>query len=84
MKNEKCNYCGSVRYSTKKTDYLYSHNGKYLLVPNVPVEVCDSCGMIYYDAKNLLDIEKHFFAISNNEEKPDGFINVPHKSLYAA
>lgn len=47
----KCNYCGSESYQEKRIEYLYSHKGKYLLVPNTPVEVCSNCGMIYYAAR---------------------------------
>jgi YgiT-type zinc finger domain-containing protein len=84
MKNEKCSFCGSMNYTNKTIDYLYSHSGKYLLVPDTPVEICDNCGMVYYDAKILLDIEKHFFAIQNKEEIPDSYIEIPKKNLNPA
>lgn len=76
-KTPTCNFCGSDRSETRHIEYLYSHNGKYLLVPNTPVEVCLDCGMIYYDAVVLKEIERRFFAIYDNEEKPDTYIQMP-------
>jgi YgiT-type zinc finger domain-containing protein len=47
MRKAKCNYCGDDRFEERRIDYLYSHKGEYLLVPNTPVEVCLNCGMVY-------------------------------------
>ncbi len=66
MEKKKCNFCGSTEYEQRRTDYLYSYKGNYLLVPNTPVEICQNCGMIYYNANVLKKIEKHFFAIQKN------------------
>ena len=77
MRHLKCNYCGSECYQEKRIEYLYSHKGKYLLVPNTPVEVCSQCGMIYYPAPVLKEIERRFFAIQRAEEAPDQYIEMP-------
>lgn len=58
-------------------EYLYSHQGKYLLVPDTPVEVCLDCGMIYYDAAVLKRIEERFQIIHRGMQKPDRYINIP-------
>ena len=76
----KCNYCGEERFDKKKVEYLYSHAGEYLLVPNTPVEVCQNCGMFYYEAAVLKEIEHRFFAISSHQEKPDRYIQVPERA----
>lgn len=81
MSETTCNFCGSTRYEERRIDYLYSHDGEYLLVPNTPVEVCIDCGMVYYDASVLKEIERHFFAIKNKAEEPDGYIQVPAKAF---
>ncbi|PYV30501.1 MAG: YgiT-type zinc finger domain-containing protein [Acidobacteria bacterium] len=81
MRNTRCNICGSDRYERRKIEYLYSHKGEYLLVPDTPVEVCVNCGVVYYDAAILKEIERRFFAILQNAEKPDRYIQVPQKSL---
>ena len=72
-----CNYCGSDRYEERRIEYFYTHQGKHLLVPNTPVEVCLNCGMVYYDAKVLKEIERRFFAVQKKEEKPDAYIELP-------
>jgi len=40
MQEIHCNFCGSSNTEQRRIDYLYSHQGKYLLVPNTPVEIC--------------------------------------------
>jgi YgiT-type zinc finger domain-containing protein len=80
MSQVRCNFCGSERYEERRIEYLYSHKGKYLLVPNTPVQVCVDCGMVYYDAAVLKTIEQHFFAIQNNVEEPDRTIEMPEKA----
>lgn len=81
MTQIKCNFCGSENYQPKKIDYLYQHQGKYLLVPNTAVEVCQDCGMIYYSAKVMKKIEQDFFSIYENKEKPDQYLSIPFKSF---
>lgn len=76
----KCNFCGSDRYEERQIEYLYSHQGKCLLVPNAPVEVCLNCGMVYYDAVVLKEIERRFFAIQRRDEVPDHYIEMPAKA----
>ena len=77
MEDKKCNFCGSTDYENRRTDYLYSYKGNYLLVPNTPVEVCLKCGMVYYGAKVLKEIEERFFAIQRKSEKPDHYVELP-------
>lgn len=80
MKKERCNFCGSERYEERRIEYLYSHEGQYLLVPNTPVQVCLDCGMVYYLAAVLKEIEQRFFAIQDKTEEPDRYIEMPEKS----
>lgn len=79
IRNIKCDFCGSGRYEERKIDYLFSYKGKYLLVPNTPVEICLHCGMIYYDAAVLKEIERRFFAIQRKTKEPDRYIEMPSK-----
>jgi YgiT-type zinc finger domain-containing protein len=81
MENKKCNFCGSERFEERRIEYLYAHQGKYLLVPNTPVEICLNCGMIYYNAAVLKEIERRFFAIQDKTEEPDRYISVPEKDF---
>jgi YgiT-type zinc finger domain-containing protein len=77
MSNSRCNFCGSERFQERRIEYLYSHGGAYLLVPNTPVQACVACGMIYYDATVLKEIERRFFAIQEKREAPDRLIEMP-------
>lgn len=81
MTEVRCNFCGSDLYEERRIEYLYSHEGKYLLVPNTPVEVCLNCGMVYYDAAVLKEIERRFFAIHSKTEEPDRYLEVPTKAF---
>ncbi len=77
MREVHCNFCGSSRFEERRVEYLYSHKGKYLLVPNTPVEVCLDCGMVYYDAAGLKTIERRFFAIQRKELRPNRHVQMP-------
>lgn len=79
MPDSRCSFCGQDRYVRRRVEYLYTHQGKHLLVPNTPVEVCCNCGMKYYDAAVLEEIERRFFAIENKTEQPDRYVQVPEK-----
>jgi len=80
MRKTRCNFCGHELCEERRIEYLYSYKGKYLLVPNTPVEVCLNCGMVYYDAAVLKEIERSFFAIQSKAETPDRYIEVPAKA----
>ena len=80
MREIRCSFCASPRYEERRLEYLYSHQGRYLLVPNTPVQVCLDCGMAYYDAVVLKEIERRFFAIHGQQETPDRYIEMPSKA----
>jgi YgiT-type zinc finger domain-containing protein len=81
MSKVRCNFCGSERHEERRIEYLYRHQGEYLLVPNTPVEICLDCGMVYYDAAVLKEIEARFFAIQSKAEKPDRYVEIPEKAF---
>lgn len=76
---KRCPYCGSEAFETKRTQYLYEHQGQFLLVPDMPVEVCTRCGMEFFAGPDLEAVERHFFAIQRQEEQPDRVVEVPVK-----
>ena len=80
MPDSRCSFCGHERYEQRRVEYIYTHQGKHLLVPNTPVEVCLNCGMKYYEAGVLEEIERQFFAIENQTEEPDRYVQVPEKA----
>lgn len=77
MRTVRCNYCGDDRFEERRIEYLYTHRGRHLLVPNTPVEVCSNCGMVYYDAVVLKTIEQRFLAIYEKRQEPDRYIQMP-------
>ncbi|KAF3981675.1 MAG: type II toxin-antitoxin system MqsA family antitoxin [Methylococcales symbiont of Hymedesmia sp. n. MRB-2018] len=58
--NKKCNFCGNANLKKTTTQYTYPHNGKYLMVENVPCEQCEYCREQYFQAKVLKSIENEF------------------------
>jgi YgiT-type zinc finger domain-containing protein len=80
MTETRCSYCGGERHEERRIEYLYSYHGQYLLVPNTPVKVCLDCGRVYCDAAVLKEIEQRFFAIQNQTEEPDRYIEMPEKA----
>lgn len=76
-KDAQCPFCGSYEFEEQTTDYLYSHDDKYLLVPNMPVLVCVTCGMVYYQGAVLEEVERHFLAIYSQQEQPDSYVQMP-------
>ena len=83
MDETRCNFCGSEEWEERRIKYLYSYKGNHLLVPDMPVEVCLNCGMIYYPAAALKEVERHFFAIYSGAAEPERYIKVP-ETTYAA
>ncbi len=81
MKMNQCPYCGGNRFDEKRVRYLYSHAGKFLLVPNTPAEICQTCGMEFYAAEVVREIERRFQAIQSHAEEPDEILEIPSKSL---
>ncbi|MCB0111697.1 MAG: type II toxin-antitoxin system MqsA family antitoxin [Caldilineaceae bacterium] len=74
---DSCNFCGGTEFETRRIEYLYSHAGEYMIVPNTPVQICSNCGMLYYEAAVLKEIERRFFAIQKHIEEPDTILQVP-------
>jgi len=72
-----CNFCGNKNFRDKRVQYIYRHNGKLLIVDNVPCEECEYCGEQYFKAEVLKKIEKDFVDIYSNRKKLKKRIEVP-------
>jgi len=72
-----CCICGTADYEERRVEYVYRRQGKYLVVRNVPCEVCLRCGERYYSGEILLDIERRFKAIHEGCVEPQSAIQVP-------
>ncbi len=74
---ENCTGCGSGSFEERQVKYIYSRRGKHLFVPNMPADVCASCGMVYYHGRALLKVEKRFKSVHQQNKKPDRYENMP-------
>jgi YgiT-type zinc finger domain-containing protein len=77
----KCYYCGSEQLEERRIRYIYSREGKDLYVPEMPVDVCLECGMIYYHGEALLKVEAKFKAIYQDNAPPDQYTTMPVMEL---
>jgi YgiT-type zinc finger domain-containing protein len=77
MEEKECPCYGSASYRVPKTDYSCSKQDKYLLVKQFPVEICDQCGMTYYDGRLLEKVERTFIAIYEEQAQPDDQVSMP-------
>lgn len=58
-------------------EYIYRRSGNYLIVRDVPCEVCLNCGERYYPGPVLLRIERRFNDIYKRHARPRQTIQVP-------
>lgn len=72
-----CNFCGNKNFRSKHVEYIYKHNGQFLVVENVPGEECEYCGEQYFKAEVLKKIEKDFLDIYSKRKKLRKQIEVP-------
>ena len=75
--SKECSFCGNQKTIKKTVQYIYKHNGKFLLVNNVPCEECEFCGEQYFAANVLKKIEREFNEIYNDGKKAAGMVTVP-------
>lgn len=72
-----CNFCGNKNFRSRRIQYVYKHNGQFLIVDNVPCEECEYCGEQYFKAEVLKKIERDFMDIYSNRKKLEKRIEVP-------
>lgn len=75
--NKKCHFCGNAHLKETTTQYTYPHNGKYLMVENVPYIQCEYCGEQYFQSTVLKSIENEFEQIYFHGKKVSTQITVP-------
>jgi len=74
---KKCNFCGHRAIKKLRTQYIYCHDGKLLVVNNVPCERCEFCGEKYFTAHVLKRIERDFQQIYSAKKKAKKEMRVP-------
>ncbi|MBM4466447.1 MAG: type II toxin-antitoxin system MqsA family antitoxin [Chloroflexi bacterium] len=77
MNEERCHICGGTDFEKRQVEYIYRRHGNYLVVRDVPCEVCLRCGERYYEGAVLLQIERRFKEIYKQLAKPQFAIEVP-------
>lgn len=74
---KKCNFCGNKNTRSALVQYIYRHDGKMMIIDDVPCEQCEFCGEKYFSADVLKKIEKDFFEVYSSGRKPQSEILVP-------
>lgn len=77
MNTTQCHICGGEDFEQRQVEYIYRRGGKYLVVRDVPCEVCLRCGERYYEGPVLLQIEQRFKAIYEQHAKPKAEMRIP-------
>jgi len=73
----KCNFCGNKNFVSKKVEYIYKHNGHFMLFEEVPCDECAYCRERYFEANILKKIEYDFFEVLNEKKQPSRKIEMP-------
>lgn len=77
MGETRCHICGGTEFEERRVEYIYRRRGEYLVVRDVPCEVCLRCGERYYQGPVLLQIEHRFKEIYEQQAEPQSAIQVP-------
>ncbi|MBI2864350.1 MAG: type II toxin-antitoxin system MqsA family antitoxin [Chloroflexi bacterium] len=72
-----CNFCGNAKFREKHVQYIYRHQGRFLVVNNVPCEACEYCGEQYFKAEVLKKIEEEFDDIHSGSKRASKEVTVP-------
>jgi len=72
-----CSFCGNKNFVEKEVQYLYKHDGRMLLINNVPCEECEFCGEQYFKAVTLKKIEEDYKLIYYCHKSPAKELMVP-------
>jgi YgiT-type zinc finger domain-containing protein len=81
---DKCNFCGNKNFINASVQYMYKHNGNFLLVNNVPCIQCEYCGEQYFDGKVLEKIEDDYEQLFVKGNRiPDKTMNIPVEDFVA-
>ncbi len=75
--NKTCNFCGNKTFKEVTVQYVYKHDGQFMIVNDVPCEQCEYCGEQYFKSKVLKKIENDFVKVHSNRKKVKEEIRVP-------
>jgi YgiT-type zinc finger domain-containing protein len=72
MQDEMCEYCEGKLFP-KTVTITHRWKGKFVVIENVPVLVCQLCGERYFDARVMKKIER----IARSKSTPSRILQVP-------
>lgn len=72
-----CSFCGNKNTEAAVVQYVYKHDGKFLIVNGVPCERCEFCGERYFQAKVLKRIEQSFLNVHSRGKRATRSMVVP-------
>ncbi len=77
MYGYECEYChGTVLEKSIKKE-VFKHKTGFVMLENIPIGVCDTCGYRYYNSKILKKVDE----IANGRQLPDKTERIPVASL---
>ena len=79
-----CHFCGNIHFKETHVQYIYRHDGQFLIVNNVPCVECEFCGEQYFEARILKKIEQDFQEIHIQGKKAEHEILVPYEDFVFA
>ena len=79
--NKVCNFCGNRNFRNMYAQYIYKHNGKMLIVNDVPCEECEYCGEQYFKSDVLKKIENDFTQVYAGSKAPVEELLIPVESF---
>jgi len=72
-----CNFCGNKNFKETRVQYIYKHDGKMLIVDDVPCEQCEFCGEQYFKGEVLKKIENDYSEVYSARRKAKSQVLVP-------
>ncbi len=84
MTTKICNFCGQSEFESRKVEYIYRHRQQYMVFRDVPAEICLHCGMRYFAAQVILEIEQRFFEVQRQEKPATQIVSVPVETFVPA
>lgn len=73
MYGYKCEYCDGIVRERVVRQEAFKHRHGFVILENVPVGVCDKCGVRYYHSTLLHRVEE----IAANKKSPERIEQVP-------
>jgi YgiT-type zinc finger domain-containing protein len=67
-----CYVCGSTHFTEKLVNEIFEINGQYVLVENIPAQVCSQCGEVTFSGETSEKVR----LIVHGNQKPSKSLQV--------